>query len=212
MINPVESIAVSNISKNELKRIVEAVVFSSKQPITIDKIQALVFADTSIKKIEIEDALIQLQKDYKNKAISLVELASGFTFRTKEAFAPWISKLWQEKPTKYSRALLETLALIAYQQPITRGEIEDIRGVAVSSHIIKTLIERDWIKVIGHKEVPGRPSLYGTDKPFLDYFGLRSLSELPQLMEPETLEAVALRLENELSGPEPSEPKTQQPH
>lgn len=201
------------IPKSELKRIVEAVVFASKQPISIEKIQSLVFVDTNVKKVEIEEALIQLQKDYRNKAICLVELASGFTFRTRDAFSPWVAKLWQEKPTKYGRALLETLALIAYQQPITRGEIEDIRGVAVSSQIIKTLAERNWIKVVGHKEVPGKPSLYGTDKPFLDYFGLRSLSDLPQLMEPESLENVALRLENELLGAQQKdEPKTQQPH
>lgn len=201
------------LSIKDIKKIVEAVVFSSNQPITIDKIQALVFSELTVKKLQIEEALALLQKDYKTKSIELVELASGFVFRTRAEYSEWIQRLQQEKPAKYSRALLETLALIAYQQPITRGEIENVRGVAVSSNIIKTLTERSWIKVVGHKEVPGRPSLYATDKPFLDYFGLRNLSELPQLMEPEALEVVAKRLENELLGQEPEgSPVAQQTH
>ncbi|QTH64205.1 SMC-Scp complex subunit ScpB [Psychrosphaera ytuae] len=201
------------LTKQELKKIVEAVVFASPAPISIEKIQSLVFAELNIKKMEIEDVLQSIKKDYSHKAVELVESASGFSFRTKEKYGEWISKLWQEKPPKYGRALLETLALIAYQQPITRGEIEDVRGVAVSSNIIKTLSERQWIKVVGHKEVPGRPALYGTDKPFLDYFGLKSLSDLPQLIEPESLEAVAKRLETEFMGHNlEQQPDSQQTH
>lgn len=197
---------VSFFSKRQLKSIVEAIVFSYSKPISISKIQSLVFEENTVKKLEIEDALDSIRKDYKNRPIQLVELASGFCFQTNNEYGPWISKLWQEKPAKYSRALLETLALIAYQQPITRGEIEDVRGVSVSSNIIKTLNEREWIKVVGHKEVPGRPALYGTDKPFLDYFGLKSLAELPTLMEPESIELISSRLENEFSGSESSLP------
>lgn len=198
---------VDTLSKSQLKSIVEATVFSYSKPISISKIQSLVFGDEFVKKLEIEAALDSIKKDYKNRPIQLVELASGFCFQTKSEFGPWINRLWQDKPTKYSRALLETLALIAYHQPITRGEIEDVRGVSVSSNIIKTLSEREWIKVVGHKEVPGRPALYGTDKAFLDYFGLKSLSELPTLMEPESIELISSRLEKEFSGSEASLPE-----
>ena len=198
---------VDTLSKSQLKSIVEATVFSYSKPISISKIQSLVFGDELVKKLEIEAALDSIKKDYRNRPIQLVELASGFCFQTKNEFGPWINRLWQDKPTKYSRALLETLALIAYHQPITRGEIEDVRGVSVSSNIIKTLSEREWIKVVGHKEVPGRPALYGTDKAFLDYFGLKSLSELPTLMEPESIELISSRLENEFSGSEASLPE-----
>lgn len=200
------------LTKQELKKIVEAVVFANTRPISIEKIQSDVLSGLDIKKMEIEEALISIKKDYSHKAIELVETATGFSFRTKAKYGDWISKLWQEKPQKYGRALLETLALIAYQQPITRGEIEDVRGVAVSSNIIKTLSERQWIKVVGHKEVPGRPALYGTDKPFLDYFGLKSLSDLPQLIEPESLDVVAKRLETEFMGQELDKLESQQTH
>ena len=120
-----------------------------------------------------------LELDYRPRGIQLKEVASGYRFQSLDSLSPWLSRLWQESSPKYSRAMLETLALIAYRQPITRGEIEQVRGVAVSSNIIKTLTEREWIKVIGHKEVPGRPALYATTKQFLDYFSLKSLSDLP---------------------------------
>jgi segregation and condensation protein B len=129
--------------------------------------------------------------------VGLVEVASGFVFQAKQDTVPWLRKLWDEKPTKYSRALLETLALIAYRQPITRGEIEDIRGVSVSSSIFRTLDERNWIRVVGHKDVPGKPGLYATTKQFLDYFGLRSLEELPSLTEVLNLSGTNLELDLE---------------
>lgn len=190
----------SESSNLEIKRIVEAVLFNQTTPMTIADLQSKVFADEQVKKIEIEDAIIKLQQEYRLKSIELVELANGFTFRTKQQYAGWVSRLWQEKPTKYSRAMLETLALIAYQQPITRGQIEEIRGVSVSSHIMRTLTDRGWIKIVGHKEVPGRPALYGTEKAFLDYFGLKSLSELPELQEPESIEIISKRLAENLSN------------
>jgi len=127
----------------------------------------------------LKETLSELQLDYQARGIQLVEVASGFRFQSMDSLSPWLGKLWQENAPRYSRAMLETLSLVAYRQPITRGEIEDVRGVSVSSQIMKTLGERGWIKVIGHKEVPGRPSLYATTKTFLDYFGLKSLSELP---------------------------------
>ncbi len=124
-----------------------------------------------------------LRDDYEGHGIELVEVAGGWRAQVRASVAPWVGRLWQEKPSRYSRALLETLALIAYRQPITRGEIEQVRGVAVSTPIIKTLTEREWVRVVGHRDVPGRPALYATTRRFLDYFGLRSLNELPPLTE-----------------------------
>jgi segregation and condensation protein B len=188
-----------SLSANEIKRIVEAVLFNQDKPVSITKLQQQLFQEIPVSKMEIEDAIIKLQAEYKAKSIELVEVANGFIFRTKAQYGPWLSLMWQEKPPKYSRAVLETLALIAYQQPITRGQIEDIRGVSVSSHIIKTLSERGWIKVVGHKEVPGRPAMYGTEKTFLDYFGLKSLADLPKLEEPESIENISKRLASEFN-------------
>lgn len=132
-------------------------------------------------KDEEKAALQEIQSQCEGRAYSLVEVASGWRFQVREDLATWVNRLWEEKPQKYSRAMLETLALIAYRQPITRGDIEEVRGVAVSSHIIKTLTEREWVKVVGHRDVPGRPALYATTRHFLDYFNLKSLDELPTL-------------------------------
>lgn len=137
---------------------------------------------------EIEAAIDSIMDDYSSRPVGLIKLASGYRFQVREGLSPWVSRLFEEKPPKYSRALLETLAIIAYRQPVTRGEIEDIRGVAVSSNIIRTLLEREWIRVIAHKEVPGRPALYGTTKEFLDYFNLSSLDQLPTLEEIQDLD------------------------
>ena len=132
---------------------------------------------------EIQGAINSIIDDYASRPVGLQRLASGYRFQVKEGFAYWVARLFEEKPPKYSRAALETIAIIAYRQPVTRGDIEDIRGVGVSSNIIRTLIEREWIRVIAHKEVPGRPALYGTTKQFLDYFNLSSLEQLPTLEE-----------------------------
>ena len=145
-------------------------------------------------RIAVNDALAELARDYQERSMELVEVASGFRIQVRADFAPWVSRLWEERPGRYSRALLETLALIAYRQPITRGEIEDVRGVSVSTHIIKTLLDRDWIKALGHRELPGRPVLYGTTRTFLDYFNLKSLSDLPPLAEPRDLDAIGAEL------------------
>jgi segregation and condensation protein B len=167
------------INSEQLKQLIEATIFVSDQPVSVDKLKNTVLADFTVSDKAIQSALSALQLDYRPRGIQLVEVASGYRFQSLDSLSPWLSRLWQETSPKYSRAMLETLALIAYRQPITRGEIEQVRGVAVSSNIIKTLTEREWIKVVGHKEVPGRPALYATTKQFLDYFSLKSLSDLP---------------------------------
>ncbi|MDO6445962.1 SMC-Scp complex subunit ScpB [Colwellia sp. 1_MG-2023] len=170
------------ISTKHLEQLIEAAVFSSDKPLSIKKIKDQLLPHYGIATPQIKQALINIEKHYRPRGVNLVEVASGFQFQIKAEHNEDIALLTEEKPQKYSRALLETLALIAYKQPITRSEIEDVRGVAVSSHIIKTLIEREWIKILGYKEVPGRPSMYGTTKEFLDYFSLKSLDQLPDLI------------------------------
>ncbi|MDC8831732.1 SMC-Scp complex subunit ScpB [Alteromonas gilva] len=167
------------IKTEQLTQLIEAAIFVSEQPLSVDKLKNTVLADFTVSDKAIQSALKALALDYRPRGIQLVEVASGYRFQSLDSLSPWLSKLWQESSPKYSRAMLETLALIAYRQPITRGEIEQVRGVAVSSNIVKTLTEREWIKVVGHKEVPGRPALYATTKQFLDYFSLKSLSDLP---------------------------------
>lgn len=171
----------SKVSDEQLKQIIEAAIFVSDTPLSLEKLQTTVLEGLNVGPRKLKALMASLQGDYAARGIHLVEVASGFRFQSDESLNPWISKLWQESAPKYSRALLETLSLVAYRQPITRGEIEDVRGVSVSSHIMKTLVERDWIKVVGHKEVPGRPALYATTKGFLDYFSLKSLDELPSM-------------------------------
>ena len=154
------------------------------EPLTIDKMLALFAEDKEPPTRDaIKEAINLIEQDCENRGIELKKVSSGYRFQAKKDFSPWVSRLWEEKPARYSRALLETLVLIAYKQPITRGEVEQVRGVAVSTNIIKTLLERDWVKVVGHREVPGRPALYATTKAFLDYFNLTSLEQLPTLAE-----------------------------
>jgi segregation and condensation protein B len=169
----------AKISKTQLKQLVEAAIFVADSPLTTEQLQTSVLDGLNVSKNALNEVLKELTLDYQARGIQLIEVASGYRFQSVDSLSPWLSKLWQEQAPRYSRAMLEILSLIAYRQPITRGEIEDVRGVSVSSHIIKSLSERGWIKVVGHKEVPGRPSLYATSKGFLDYFSLKSLSELP---------------------------------
>jgi segregation and condensation protein B len=169
----------AKISRVQLKQLVEAAIFVADEPIPQEQLQQTVLQGLEVSKTMLKDTIKELQLDYQARGIQLVEVASGYRFVSMDSLSPWLGKLWQENAPRYSRATLETLSLVAYRQPITRGEIEDVRGVSVSSQIMKTLSERGWIKVIGHKEVPGRPSLYATTKVFLDYFGLKSLSDLP---------------------------------
>ena len=166
-----------------LKRIVEATLLAAAQPLSVLQLLALLGEDTTVSHEDVARALAELQQDCAERGVELKEVASGFRYQVREDVHAWVARLWTERQTRYSRALLETLALIAYRQPITRAEIEQIRGVAVSSSIVKTLEEREWVRVVGHRDVPGRPALFGTTRHFLDYFNLKSLDELPPLAE-----------------------------
>jgi segregation and condensation protein B len=167
------------VNDAQLKNLVEAAIFVADKPLSMDAMKSSFLSDYQVSTQQLNKVLKELDLDYSNRGIKLIKVASGFRFQSDESLGLVLSKLWQENVPKYSRAMLETLALIAYRQPITRGEIEEVRGVAVSSHIVKSLTERGWVKVIGHKEVPGRPALLATTKTFLDYFSLSSLADLP---------------------------------
>ena len=186
-----------------ITRIVEAALLAAHQPLTVAQLRALFTLDTPAPDGAIEQALETLRAQCAERGVELVETASGHRFQVQKDVHAWVSRLWTERQTRYTRATLETLAIIAYRQPITRGEIEQVRGVAVSSNIIKALEEREWIRTVGHRDVPGRPELLGTTKAFLDYFGLRSLDELPPLAE---LKDFA-ELDPQLTFDEPGAPK-----
>jgi segregation and condensation protein B len=166
-----------------LKQIIEGALLAAGGPLTPDQLLGLFGEEERPDRDQVLETLASLEADYAERGIELVQVAGGYRVQVRREVAPWVGRLWEEKPVRYSRALLETLALIAYRQPITRGEIEDIRGVSVSTSIVKTLAEREWIRVVGHRDVPGRPALYATTRKFLDYFGLRSLNDLPTLAE-----------------------------
>ncbi len=179
----------------KLKQILEGALLAAGKPLTVKRLADL-FEESGPKpgRDEIEAALEDLASDSVNRGFEIVEVASGYRIQVKESLAPWVSRLWEEKPQRYSRALLETLALVAYRQPITRGEIEEIRGVAVSTNIIRTLLERDWVRVVGHREVPGRPAMYATTRGFLDYFNLKDLNQLPSLAAIRDLDSISTEL------------------
>lgn len=177
------------------KQIVEAALLAAARPLNVDELLNLFGDEERPERAELRASLQALQEEYTERGFELVEVASGYRMQVKTEFSPWVSRLWLERPSRYSRALLETLALIAYRQPITRGEIEDIRGVSVSSSIMRTLQERNWIRVVGHREVPGKPAMYGTTREFLDYFNLKSLDQLPTLAELRDLDGVGTQLE-----------------
>lgn len=201
---------------DSLKCSLEALLMAAQKPMTEEQLLRYFDDEPTVSVKILRKALASLAEDCTNRGIELRQVASGYRFQVKSEYAMRVARLWEEKPTRYSRALLETLALIAYRQPITRGEIEDIRGVAVSSSVIKTLEEREWIRVVGHRDVPGRPALFATTRAFLDYFGLNSLEQLPLLpeiktsipitgnavneSEPETEEETLLRAEETLSA------------
>jgi len=174
----------------QLKNIVEAALLAAGKALSLDQLLPLFEEDQQPDKKDLRAVLNELSDDYTGRGIEIVEVASGWRIQIRSDYSRWVSRLWDEKPGRYSRALMETLALIAYRQPITRGEIEEIRGVSVSSHITKTLLEREWVRVVGQRDVPGRPSLYGTTRTFLDYFNLKSLDELPTLAEIRDLDEI----------------------
>jgi len=184
-----------------VKNVIEAAMLAAGRPLTIDELVGVFDERDGSNADEVRGALAALRADYETRGLELLEVASGFRIQIRAAVAEPVSRLWQERPAKYSRALLETLALVAYRQPITRGEIEQIRGVAVNPNIIKTLLERNWIRVVGHRDVPGKPELLGTTREFLDYFGLKKLDDLPTLTQLKELEE--LRVQLTLPGADP---------
>ena len=194
-----------------LKQILEAALLAVGTPLSLDRIQSLFPEEQERPDVrQIRATLDELARDYADRGIELREVASGWRIQIRQDYAPWIARLHEERSARYSRALLETLAIIAYRQPVTRGEIEDIRGVAVNSPIIKTLLEREWIRVVGHRDVPGRPALLATTRQFLDYFGLRSLDELPTLQALKDLDELAAGLPSQVPSQAPTGQSEQQ--
>jgi segregation and condensation protein B len=189
------------MNEHYVKNVIEAALLAAGRPLSVDELVSLFDARDGSAVEGVLAALAALRAEYETRGLELVEVASGHRIQIRAAVAEPVSRLWVERPTKYSRALLETLALVAYRQPITRGEIEQIRGVAVNPHIIKTMLERNWIRVLGHRDVPGRPELLGTTREFLDYFGLKKLDDLPTLAQLKELED--LRVQLALPGAEP---------
>ena len=184
-----------------VKNVIEAALLAAGRPLTMDELVSVFDERDGSNAEEVRGAIAALRADYETRGLELLEVASGYRIQIRAAVAQPVSRLWQERPAKYSRALLETLALVAYRQPITRGEIEQIRGVAVNPNIIKTLMERSWIRVVGHRDVPGKPELLGTTREFLDYFSLKKLDDLPTLTQLKELED--LRLQLSLPGADP---------
>jgi segregation and condensation protein B len=189
-----------------LVQIIEGALLAAGKPLTVAQLAELFEEHERPESAAIREALAEAATRCEGRGFELVEVASGFRYQVRQSLSPWVGRLWHERPQKYSRALLETLALVAYRQPITRGEIEEIRGVAVSTNIIKTLHEREWIRVVGHRDVPGRPSMYATTRQFLDYFNLKTLDQLPALAEIRDLET--LNAELGFSDPMPTEADT----
>lgn len=170
-------------ARTSLKNVLEALLLASGEALSLATIASLFTDEERPRNAEISRALEELGTDYEERGLELKEVASGFRVQVRQEVNPWLARLWEERPQRYSRAMLETLALIAYRQPITRGDIEEVRGVAVRTNIIRRLQEREWIRVVGHRDVPGKPALFGTTKVFLDYFNLKSLDDLPSLAE-----------------------------
>ena len=178
------------MDSEQLRKIIEAAILAAGRSLDVADLAQLFDITEQPDKEQIRAALEEIEADCKDRGYELKQTASGYRFQVRKELGPWISRMWEEKPKKYSRALLETLALIAYRQPITRGEIEDVRGVSVSSEIIKSLLERDWVRVVGHRDVPGKPALFATTRQFLDYFNLKSLNQLPPLSDIKDLASI----------------------
>ena len=179
---------------NEIKHFVESALLAAGRPLNIDQIKGLFDEGSAPEKSQLREAISSLREEYEARGIEIAEVASGFRVQVKAGMAERLHRLWEERPPRYSRALFETLALIAYRQPMTRGEIEEVRGVSVSSNIVRSLLEREWIRIVGHRDVPGRPALFGTTKLFLDYFGLKKLEDLPPLADLSDWESLRVQL------------------
>ena len=184
-------------ARTSLKCVLEAVLLAAGEPLDRAALATVFEEDERPGDDELSQALAELGEDYAERGLELKEVASGFRIQVREEVNPWVARLWEERPQRYSRAMLETLALIAYRQPITRGEIEEVRGVSVRSNIIRTLQEREWIRVVGHRDVPGKPALFGTTRAFLDYFNLSSLDDLPSLAEIRDMDSIEPELDLE---------------
>ncbi len=201
------------MNPEQLQKILEAALFACDEPVTVDALRALFSASedghAQPSREEIKTALTALKANYAERGIELKEVASGYRFQINENFGQWVNRLWEERSPRYSRALLETLAIIAYRQPVTRGEIEDIRGVSVSTGIVRNLMEREWIRVAGYRDVPGRPAVYTTTRQFLDYFNLKNLSELPSLVQLRDIDDINTDLFTE-PGQLPDQPDEQE--
>ena len=182
------------MSEINLANIVEATLFAAGKPLTLAQVREVFEEHERPDSDSVKEAITELQERYESTGLELVQVASGYRFQVRQSLSDWVGRLNEERPQRYSRALLETLALITYRQPITRGEIEEIRGVAVSSNIVKTLLERGWIRIVGHRDVPGRPAMYATTRQFLDYFNLKSLDQLPPLAEVRDFETLNAEL------------------
>ncbi len=182
------------LDDTQLDRILEGALLAAGEPLSLERLQGLFDAFDDVSRGRIREALERLATACEDRGVVLQEVASGWRLQVRESLAPWVSRLQEARPPRYSRAMLETLAVIAYQQPVTRSDIEFVRGVSVSSNIIRTLLERDWIRILGHRDVPGRPALYGTTRAFLDYFNLRALDQLPPLAEIRDLEQISTEL------------------
>lgn len=183
-----------------IQNIIEAALLAAGKPLNLDQIRELFTEEERPARQVIEHALSQLELACADRSYELRKVSSGYRFQIREDYATWVGRLFEEKPQRYSRALLETLALIAYRQPITRGEIEDIRGVTVSSNIVRTLMEREWVRIVGHKDVPGRPAMYATTRQFLDYFNMTTLEQLPPLSEIRDLEEIGREIEQKIQA------------
>ena len=183
-----------------IQAIAEAALLAAGKPLSLDQLRDLISEEERPARQVMEHVMVLLEAACEGRGFELKKVASGYRIQVREEFAPWVGRLFEEKPQRYSRALLETLALIAYRQPITRGEIEDIRGVTVSSNIIRTLLEREWVRVVGHRDVPGRPAMYATTKQFLDYFNLTGLDQMPPLNEVRDLEEIGREIEKNMQA------------
>lgn len=192
-------------SYEKLKQITEAALLAAGSPLTLDGILELFLEEERPEKAQLREVLKELQEDYQDRGIEVAEVGGAFRINVRAEYAPWVSRLWEERPARYSRALMETLALIAYRQPITRGEIEDIRGVSVSTSIVKTLMEREWVRIVGQRDVPGKPSLYATTREFLNYFSLSGLGDLPTLQEIRDFDSINRELKLEDPGSDVTE-------
>lgn len=182
------------MDQTEIKHFIEAALLAAGRPLSVDQLQNLFDGRSAPSKPDIRSAIATLADEYQERGITISEVASGFRIQVAAGMAERLHKLWEERPPRYSRALFETLALIAYRQPITRGEIEEVRGVSVSPNIVRTLLERDWVRVVGHRDVPGRPEMFGTTRTFLDYFGLKKLDDLPPLADLSDWESLRVQL------------------